>query len=87
MTVEVDRNYLAMLEKAYEEYKILTEPKEKQTNFEKIHIMSPDELAEFLGDTGICKMCIYGEHGCGKDIRMTCKKGIKKWLYKEAENE
>lgn len=57
----------------------------KHTNYDRIHLMTPDELAEFLGDTGICKMCIYDKKGCGKYIRPACERGIKKWLESEAE--
>ena len=60
------------------------------TNFERIRIMTMDELVEILSNTSNCDdFCAYGgTSGCKSYLTFDfdyCRKGIKIWLEQEAE--
>lgn len=53
------------------------------TNRERINAMSNEELAEFLGDSSLCRICLYSHNeNC---LHETCKQGILQWLNQESE--
>lgn len=48
------------------------------TNFERIRIMSVEEMAAMLD--GECQFCAYDGAGCTYNDNMHCDEGCLKWL-------
>lgn len=52
------------------------------TNREKLAKMTNEELAEFLGDSSLCRICLYSHNeNC---LHETCKQGVLQWLNQES---
>lgn len=57
--------------------------KEPKTNADRLRSMTDEELAEFLGEYGMCDLCPYDGKCLGK--KGSCEEGYMKWLQSEAE--
>ncbi len=65
------------------------------TNFEKIKVMSLDEMAEFVRGRWGCAVCIYSKLPNAKKAKYClahdepsgCKRGIRAWLESEVDND
>ncbi|WP_158095905.1 hypothetical protein [Cloacibacillus sp. An23] len=53
------------------------------TNFERIRIMTTEEMATLL-ESEACQCCAY--YNLAPCSFKSCKEGIKKWLEQEVEN-
>lgn len=53
------------------------------TNRDKINAMSNEELASFLSQRGVCKLCSYLELPNLDCLKENCIEGIIKWLENE----
>ena len=81
-------------EQRIERAKIKTERKQHKekvkgiTNYERIHDMSKDELASYLGLTPhLCKMCAYCENDYCTAGTQTCVEGMRIWWGQVVGND
>lgn len=52
------------------------------TNRERLAKMTNEKLAEFLGDSSLCRICLYSHNeNC---LHETCKQGVLQWLNQES---
>ena len=54
------------------------------TNYEKIKVMSVEEMKEYIGHRGICEIMCQEQYGKCTDGR-SCDECLEEWLLQEAE--
>lgn len=60
-----------------------TTEQKKQTNADRIHAMSDEELAKFIDKLSPCSCCRFDKNECKKSVH--CCDGIAEWLKSEVK--